>query len=317
MEVSPAPASITGLPHPFISGDGIGLSGERFSGAGQPVLLAHGFGQTRQSWRSTQQRLTAAGHPSLSWDMRGHGQSGRNAADHRYLAQQFVDDVLAAAAQLPAKPVLVGASMGGLTGLMAQVREQPFSALVLVDVTPQWEAAGMQRIHGFMTAFPDGFSSYEHAATAIADYLPHRRERKTPEQLATILRADADGRLRWHWDPRLLGEFVEGSEHLQEIVAEAARAVEVPVLLVSGGRSDLVSERTVQHFLACVPHARHVCLADATHMVAGDDNDAFTDTLLEFLGAQSTLSPGARPARASSSATALPPHDPAVSGAHR
>jgi pimeloyl-ACP methyl ester carboxylesterase len=329
MDTGHLPAA-DGLPLLFKGGGDVVLAGERFPGGERAVLLAHGFGQTRQSWHATQQRLAAAGHPSLSWDMRGHGQSGRNAPDHRYLAEQFVDDVLAAAAQLPPKPVLVGASMGGLTGLMAQVREPIFSALVLVDVTPRWEAAGMQRIHGFMTAFPDGFSSYDHAASAISDYLPHRRERKTPAQLATILRADDDGRLRWHWDPRLLGEFVEGSEHLQDVVADAARAVEVPVLLVSGGRSDLVSERTVSHFLECVPHARHVCLADATHMVAGDDNDAFTDTLLEFLGAQSFRSPSRQaglphaahllctPAVVESAGAALAlSHDPAVSGAPR
>ncbi len=302
----------------FDGGHGLTLVGERSDGDRVPVLLAHGFGQTRQSWSTTQHRLAAAGHASLAWDMRGHGQSGRNAPVQRYDAGQFVDDVLAASRQLPPGPILVGASMGGLTGLMAQVRDRPFSALVLVDVTPRWEAAGMQRIHDFMTAFPDGFASFDDAATAISDYLPHRRERKTPAQLAHILRRADDGRLRWHWDPRLLAEFVTGSEHLQDVVAEAARAIDVPVLLVSGGRSDLVSERTVAHFLECIPHARHACLPEATHMVAGDDNDAFTDTLLEFLGAQSPASDGFTPAAALNAgpASSLSP-DTAVSGAPR
>lgn len=300
----------------FEGGHGLPLIGERTAGDRAPVLLAHGFGQTRQSWSTTQRRLAAAGHGSLAWDMRGHGQSGRNAPAQHYDAGQFVDDVLAASRQLPQGPVLVGASMGGLTGLMAQVRDRPFSALVLVDVTPRWEAAGMQRIHDFMTAFPDGFASFDDAATAISDYLPHRRERKTPAQLAHILRRADDGRLRWHWDPRLLAEFVTGSEHLQDVVAEAARAIDVPVLLVSGGRSDLVSERTVAHFLECIPHARHACLPEATHMVAGDDNDAFTDTLLEFLGAQSPASDGFTPAAALNAgpASSLSP-DTAVFGA--
>ena len=56
-----------------------------------------------------------------------------------------------------------------------------------------------------------------------------------------------------------------------------------PLLLISGGRSDLVSERTVADFLELAPHARHVQLADATHMLAGDDNDRFTATVLEYL----------------------------------
>lgn len=302
----------------FVGDAGLRLVGEHRQGPRTPVLLAHGFGQTRQSWRGTQDRLASAGHGSFAWDMRGHGQSGRNPTALRYTAEQFVGDVLAASQQLSPRPVLVGASMGGLTGMMAQVRNPAFSALVLVDVTPRWEAAGMQRIHDFMTAFPDGFESFEHAATAISDYMPHRRERKTPAQLAHLLHTDSEGRLRWHWDPRLLSEFVTGSEHLQDVVADAARAVEVPVLLVSGGRSDLVSARTVEHFLDCVPHARHVSLPDATHMVAGDDNDAFTETLLEFLGAQSSALTALSPpqaALADAAPTLFP--DPAVSGAHR
>lgn len=259
------------------------------------VLLAHGFGQTRQSWSTTQQKLALRGHASLAWDMRGHGRSGRNPETQPYRAEDFVEDVVAAAKQLSlqdhaGKPVLVGASMGGLTGLMAQAQYQPFSALVLVDVTPRWEAAGVQRIQAFMAAHPDGFDSYEHAAASIAAYLPHRRERKTPAQLAHLLHAQADGRLRWHWDPRMLAEFVQHSGQLQDTIAEATRGIEVPVLLVSGGRSDLVSERTIADFLALVPHASHVQLPEATHMVAGDDNDAFTDTLLDFLGAQSNQS---------------------------
>lgn len=269
------------------SNDRLRLAAESRPGPAVPVLLAHGFGQTRQSWSASQSRLAAAGYPSLSWDMRGHGESDRNAPDSSYRAEQFLDDVLVAARHFgPARqPVLVGASMGGLTGLMAQAQARPFAALVLVDVTPRWEAAGVERIVGFMSAHPDGFADFEHAADAIAAYLPHRRERKRAAQLEHLLRRADDGRLRWHWDPRLIGEFVQGSEHLQDRISDAARSIDVPVLLVSGGRSDLVSARTIEHFRALVPQAEHVQLPEATHMVAGDDNDAFSNALLRFLGA--------------------------------
>ena len=83
--------------------------------------------------------------------------------------------------------------------------------------------------------------------------------------------------------PRLLAEFIPSTDGLQDAIETATRELDVPVLLVSGGRSDLVSARTVQHFLELAPHARHVQLPDATHMVAGDDNDAFTDALMQFL----------------------------------
>ena len=272
-------------PESLTATDGLRLAADRFEGGGPGILLAHGFGQTRQAWTATQQRLAAAGHASLAWDLRGHGRSDRNPAASRYAGEQFVDDVGIAAAAAGVRPVLVGASMGGLTGLMAQARQPLFSALVLVDITPRWEASGVERILGFMNAHPDGFESYEHAAEQIAAYLPHRREKKTPAQLAHLLVARDDGRLAWHWDPRLLSEFIPDTHGLHDVLDEACRRLDVPVLLVSGGRSDLVTETTVAHFLELAPHARHVQLPQATHMVAGDDNNAFTETLLHFLSA--------------------------------
>jgi pimeloyl-ACP methyl ester carboxylesterase len=266
--------------------DGLQLAGSLTPIRGRSILLAHGFGQTRQSWSVTQARLASDGYSSLAFDMRGHGNSDRNPEHSVYTAAQFIADHLAAASVLGDSPVLVGASMGGLTGLLAQAQHGLFSALVLVDVTPRWEAAGAQRIHAFMTAHPEGFESYEHAAQVIADYLPHRRQRKTPTQLAHLLRANQQERLQWHWDPRLLSEFIAGSEQFQDVVSAAAGKIDVPVLLISGGRSDLVSDDTVAHFQQLVPQALHVRLPEATHMVAGDDNDAFTDTLLSFLRAQ-------------------------------
>lgn len=263
--------------------DGVPLAAQSLAGAGPGVLLAHGFGQTRQAWSATQARLATSGYASLAWDARGHGRSGRNPAGRAYAGEQFVADVAVAAAATGPRPVLVGASMGGLTGLMAQAAEKPFSALVLVDITPRWEASGVERILGFMNAHPEGFASYQDAAEQIAAYLPHRRARKTPAQLAHLLVPRADGRLAWHWDPRLLSEFIPGTQDLADPLDAACRALDVPVLLVSGGRSDLVSDETVAHFLDLAPHARHVRLPDATHMVAGDDNDAFADTLLSFL----------------------------------
>ena len=272
----PAPVALT-------AADGVALAAARCEGRGPGVLLAHGFGQTRQAWLQTQRRLAGAGHASLAWDVRGHGQSGRNPPDSHYSGEQFVADVGTAAAALGPAPVLVGASMGGLTGLMAQASGRLFSAMVLVDITPRWEAAGVERILGFMNAHPEGFDSFEHAAEQIAAYLPHRRGKKTPAQLAHLLNARPDGRLAWHWDPRLLSEFIPSTDQLQHLIEDACRQLDIPVLLVSGGRSDLVTSQTVEHFLELAPHARHVQLPEATHMVAGDDNDAFTDTLLHFM----------------------------------
>ena len=248
------------------------------------LIYAHGFGQTRGAWSRTGQAMAAHGYAGLAYDARGHGESDRNAADLPYTGDQFADDLIVVAGEQPEPPVLVGASMGGLFGLIAESRWPGlFRAMVLVDITPRWEHAGLQRILAFMTAFPDGFDSLEQAADAIAAYQPQRRTRKSPDDLRELLREGIDGRWRWHWDPRLVDELARDSAQHQDAIAEAARRVQCPVLLISGGRSDLVSEKTVEEFKQLVPHARHVHLPQATHMVAGDDNDTFTAAVLEYL----------------------------------
>lgn len=269
--------------------DGVSLAIEDWHGAGQPVLFAHGFGQTRGAWTASAAALARAGYAPLAMDARGHGDSDRNPEGDGYRMEQFVDDLTAVVATLRQPPVLVGASMGGLLGIAAQARGCAFRALVLVDITPRWDARGVERIMQFMGAFPHGFESLQSAADAIASYLPHR-PRKSEAALGAVLRP-RDGRWHWHWDPRLLNDIGRAGDQHQQGLVEAARSICVPTLLVSGGRSDLVGDHHVEEFLALVPHAQHVRIADATHMVAGDRNDVFTDAILAFL---STVAPPSR-----------------------
>lgn len=276
---------------------GIGLAASRTPGDKPPVLFAHGFGQTRGAWTGAMAALSAAGHATLSYDARGHGGSDWNAAALPYHGEQFTDDLIVVAGELPRPPVLVGASMGGLFGLLAEARWPGlFAAMVLVDITPRWETRGVERILAFMSAHPDGFESLDAAADSIAAYLPHR-PRKSGDGLRSLLRSTADGRWNWHWDPRLVAELARDSEQHQSAIADAARKVQCPLLLVSGGRSDLVTPQTVEEFLALAPHAQHVHLPDATHMVAGDDNDAFTAAVLNYLDTLPPASAAAASAR--------------------
>lgn len=266
------------------SADGVILARDRWGPptAAADVVFAHGFGQTRGAWSASAARLAEAGYVSLTLDARGHGDSGRNPADRPYRMEQLIDDLIASAGAEPAPCVLVGASMGGLLGIAAQHLARPFRALVLVDIAPRWDAGGVGRILDFMGAHPHGFASLDEAATRIAAYLPHR-PRKSDDALRAVLRQAADGRWHWHWDPRLLDDVGRAGDGYQDALEAAARSIRIPTLLISGGRSELIGDHHVEQFLQLVPHAEHRRIDDATHMVVGDRNDLFTDSILDFL----------------------------------
>ncbi len=266
--------------------DGVELQVEEWGPVdGEPILFCHGFGQTRGAWTNAALHLAKVGHRCVSIDLRGHGDSDWQVGG-AYCMDRFRGDLIAVTTWLDQPPILVGASMGGLLGLIAEGEHfgpQLFKALLLVDVTPRWEAAGVERIIDFMRSHPDGFADFDEAAASISAYLPHRSRSKSPERLRQLLVRHGDGRLRWHWDPNLLDMVSGDVERYQPRLFAATRAIRVPMLLVSGTASDVVSNATIEEFLKLAPHARHVSVPKATHMVAGDDNAEFTAQVGAFI----------------------------------
>ncbi|WP_430445979.1 alpha/beta fold hydrolase [Sphingorhabdus contaminans] len=259
---------------------------------GMPVVLAHGGGQTKRAWKRVTAMLTANGFRTIALDLRGHGDSAW-AADGAYDIVDFAGDLIAIAGALDRKPALIGASLGGLAGIVAEGEVAPgsFASLTLVDITPQMEAGGVARIVGFMAAnAQQGFASPEEAARVISEYLPHRPSRKASAGLAHYLRQKPDGRYYWHWDPAFIdgimrrhAERGDSGDHGRIELSEAAVRLALPVHLIRGGSSDLVSPEAVTHFRELVPHAEFSDIAGATHMVVGDQNDAFGEAILDFL----------------------------------
>jgi non-heme chloroperoxidase len=155
--------------------------------------------------------------------------------------------------------------------------------VVLVDIVLEPERAGVERIRSFMLGNSSGFASLEEAADAVAAYNLHRPRPKDPSGLLKNLRRRADGRYYWHWDPKVVRREPDGMMAERTQLAEGLRTVDVPVLLVRGAASDVVSAAGVTRFRDVMPHAEVFDVAAAGHMVAGDSNDAFSGAMLEFL----------------------------------
>jgi pimeloyl-ACP methyl ester carboxylesterase len=267
----------------YRSRDGLMLAADVGGPADAPIVaLMHGGGQTRHSWAGAMRALIERGYRVINFDGRGHGDSGWSEAG-AYELDDRVDD-LSAVLQGARQYALVGASLGGATALVAMARGLKPAAAVLVDIVPHAEPAGISRIVNFMQSGVDGFASLDEAIEAVAAYNPSHAPPRDPSGLMRNLRARDDGRLRWHWDPRILADPSKHHTKVQAATERLARNVAPPVLLVRGLQSDVVSDAGVAKFRQLLPTLEVVDVAGAGHMVAGDRNDAFNAGVIAFLG---------------------------------
>ena len=254
----------------------------------KPVIFLHGGGQTRHSWGDSSKIIAQNGYCAIALDARGHGDSSWSESGN-YHIEDLGNDLKEVIKIIGKKPAIVGASMGGLTCLIAEGESEKSisSAIILVDIAPKAEQKGIERIFAFMSSNKHGFASIEEAAESVSAYLPNRTKPKDHSRLEKNLRLRADGRYYWHWDMKML-ELWKRITPDQQIkndtrMYEAAKNLKVPTMIVRGGMSDVVSEKVMAEFLDEVPHVRSVNVSDAGHMVAGDSNHAFTNAVLEFL----------------------------------
>jgi pimeloyl-ACP methyl ester carboxylesterase len=261
------------------------VADERGDPDATPVLFLHGGGQTRHAWGSTAETVAAQGWRTVTLDLRGHGDSDW-APNKDYSFTAFCADCVAVADQLGRPPVLVGASLGGMSAMLAEgTSDRTVSCgLVLVDITAKTNSAGIERITTFMKSGINGFDTLEDAADAIAAYTPHRPRRVNPEGLKKVLR-QRDGRWYWHWDPQFIvqdrTEVVP--DRLIGLLDVAMSNIRVPTMLVWGLLSDVVTREGVDQLLEQIPDATVVEVDGAAHMIAGDRNDAFSEAVITFL----------------------------------
>jgi pimeloyl-ACP methyl ester carboxylesterase len=273
----------------FEGASGIRLAADTFGDLDAPVvLMLHGGGQTRHAWHATASSLVDAGWRSIAVDLRGHGDSARPRPP-AYALEDFAADVRALIGQLPQPAVVIGASLGGIAGLLALTEPPaaPAAGLVLVDVAHRFQPRGGGRIVSFMEQNPDGFASLSDAADAVAAYLPQRPRPGQTTGLRHNLRQEA-GRWKWHWDPEVLTQartLLHDPPQLSERLTLAATRLCQPCLLVRGAESDVLTAAIAREFTELAPGSSLAEVPRAGHMVAGDNNDAFTAAICRWLDA--------------------------------
>ncbi len=279
----------------FKGAEGNRIVADVYGDTGSPVLLLHGGGQTRHSWRGAALTVARSGRIAVTVDLRGHGDS-EWVSSGKYRNIDFAADIRSLALELArqhgARPVVVTASYSGITSLLAEGAHRKttgqylLAGFFIIDMALTNETEGARKVTEFMLAHArEGFATVEEAADTVAAYLGRPRP-KNPRGLQKNLRQGPDGRWRWHWDPRFMeGPFNINSDRdaIDADMRAAARDTLLPVLMVRGESSDVMLEEHIHEFQKAAPRVRYVNVSGAHHMVVGEENDQFTQALTGFL----------------------------------
>jgi len=236
---------------------------ERADGASDRVLVCvHGVSRQGRDF-DVLARAMQDGWRVVCPDVVGRGESDRLADPAAYLLPTYVADMVTLLARLDAKTVhWFGTSMGGLIGIaMAALPGSPISRLVLNDVGPAIDPAGIARIAAYL-GLPLTWASEDEAA----DYLqsispgfgPHSRE-QWMALTRPMLRREGD-RIRLHYDPAI-GVPLRAMTPAAASAGEAALwgaydAIRCPTLVLRGADSDVLAPATAAAMAARGPKAR-------------------------------------------------------------
>jgi pimeloyl-ACP methyl ester carboxylesterase len=223
-------------------------------------------------------------------DVVGRGRSDRLADPLGYTIPNYIADMVTLLARLDASTVdWVGTSMGGLIGLgLASLGGSPLRRMVLNDVGPTVEPQALARI-GTYLGQPAHWATEQEAADALwqisRSFGPH-----TPEQWLALTRPQLvpdGGGFKPHYDPAIAVPF----KALTPQIAKAGEAalwqlydgLRLPVLLLRGADSDLLSPETAQAMTERGPRALLHTIAGVGHaptLVQPEQRQVVRDFLL-------------------------------------
>jgi len=235
----------------------------------QAVFL-HGGAQNAHTWDTV---ALALGRPMLAVDLPGHGRSGWR-PDGDYGVEGMADDIVEVARRLaPGATMLVGIGLGAQVALLA-TRRLPgaIERLVVIDSAPGARPTGGTvpdtDAGASVAAFTaqHAFASFDEMLDRALRFNTGRSERSLRRGILHNAHSLADGTWSWRWDPSQR----HGRDFAFEATHEALTHFAGPVLLVRGGRSDIVTDETVSAFRARHANTELVTIDDAGHAVQGD-----------------------------------------------
>lgn len=244
------------------------------------VLILHGF--TGHAWQAeVPAAVLAARYRVLALDQRGHGDSDRGDV---YGSVPMVADLIGFLDGLGIDRVaLVGHSLGGIVGTCAvALHPERFTHLVLGDIGPEPAPEGVARIQASV-AERAVFTSVDDAFEAQAALNPTADPVALRHRVEHNLVPGPDGTLVWKYDPALRDGTARYENYATDEQWAFLAAISVPILILRGELSDILSVAIAERMLATNPHASLVTLPGAGHSIATDAPDLVTAALDAFL----------------------------------
>jgi esterase len=267
----------------YVKARGLSFHYVEWGAAPRPVVLClHGITQTAHSWDEVAAELSNE-YRVLCLDQRGHGDSDW-APDGDYTRQTQAADIDAITDALGlSRFLLAGMSMGGINSITFTARHpDKVRALIIVDVSPEVQARGVQNIRSFIQA-SDELDSFEEFVERAHQFNPRRSLDNLRSRLSHNLKQLPNGKWTWKYDKALRspGRGFQASALLN--LWEDVRAIRCPTLIIKGGESDILSGESAEKLQVAIPNSRLVVVPGAGHSVMGDNPSGFVAAVREFL----------------------------------
>ena len=239
-----------------------------------PVVCLPGLARTVADFETLASALASGANglrSVLALDLRGRGRSDYDRNPKNYNVQVELADVLAVLTALAVnQAVFIGTSRGGiLTMLLAVARPTALAGCVLNDVGPVIETVGLMRIKSYLGKLPQVASLHE-AADVLRRLFAAQFPKLSDDDWVAFARRtfkDDGGRIVPDYDVRL-GKTLAQIDPARPVPAlwkEFNALARVPLLVIRGGNSDILSRATVAAMQTRHPAIEAIEVADQGH----------------------------------------------------
>ncbi len=268
----------------WTSSDGLKLhyrhyAGPDGDGANLPILCLHGLTRNSRDFEDLAAHL-AAKHRVIVPEMRGRGMSEHAPNSESYSPAIYVGDVELLLKDLGIdRYISIGTSMGGLmTMLMAAAKPGRLAGVVMNDIGPVIDPAGLERIGGYVGQ-QRTYPTWVHAARAMADvHQPSFPDFDLDQWLKMAKRTmvvGQNGRISFDYDMAIAEPFSNPGNAAPPDLWPAFDSLKgVPMVLVRGGLSDLLSPETVEEMAQRNPAMTSVTVPNVGHAPTLDEPEA-------------------------------------------